>query len=64
MWAFASWEWDETEEDTGDEGPTRIGGWKGKEAGEERPKDLVVDEQHQGGEEEVDGEEEGEDAQK
>ena len=43
------------EEDTGDEGPTRISGWKGKEAGKERPKDLGLDEQRQGGEEEVDG---------
>ena len=56
--AFASWEGDETEEDTGDEGHIRISGWKGKEAGEERPKDLGVDEPPQEREEEVDGEEE------
>ena len=61
--AFASWEGDETEENTDDEGPTRISGWKGKEAGEERPKDIGVDKQPQGGEEEVDREEEEEDAQ-
>ena len=31
--AFVLWERNETEEDTGDEEPRRISGWKGKEAG-------------------------------